>query len=342
MTGPHRHPENTIRRAEIVKALKKYPGMPARTMARMMHKGDPALFPSIESTRSLIRVVTGTSGESKRKAIVDKSLFRPKKVSGADPWEDMMPESWSEPIVPFILPKSIRSLLVLSDIHVPFHDIDALKIAVKYGIAAKPDAVLLNGDTLDFYAISDHEKDPRKVKWQGELEAGRAILRMVRSAFPNIPVYFKEGNHDFRLERHLMKHAPVLIGMPEFEIPTLLRFAEVGVQHIANKRLIYAGELTIGHGDEWKGGGGMTPARWAGMKAKDNVLLGHFHRISEHIDTTIRGKSLGYWSTGCLCEKQPQYHPHMNNWHHGFAMVHVNEDGSFEVDNKKIINGKVR
>lgn len=341
MTGPHRHPENTIRRAEIVKALKKYPGMPARTMARMLHKGDPALFPSLESTRSLIRVVTGTSGENKRKAIVDKSLFRPKKVSGADPWEDMMPESWSEPIVPFILPKSIRSLLVLSDIHVPFHDIDALKIAVKYGIAAKPDAVLLNGDTLDFYALSDHEKDPRKVRWAEELESCRAVLRMIRSAFPDAPIYFKAGNHEYRMERHLMKYAPVLIGMAEFEMPTLLRMGEVGVEYIANKRMIYAGELTIGHGDEWKGGGGINPARWTSLRARENALIGHFHRASEHIERTVRGKVRGYWSTGCLCELQPAYLT-QNDWCHGFAMVHLDADGSFEVSNHKIVNGKVR
>ena len=74
------------------------------------------------------------------------------------------------------------------------------------GIEAKPDAVLLNGDTLDFYAMSDHEKDPRKVRWNEELEACRAVLKMIRKAFPSVPIYFKSGNHEYRMERHLMKH----------------------------------------------------------------------------------------------------------------------------------------
>jgi hypothetical protein len=212
---------------------------------------------------------------------------------------------------------------------------------MEWGIAHKPDAVLLNGDTLDFYAISDHEKDPRKVRWHEELEAGRTLLRMVRKAFPNVPVYFKEGNHEYRMERHLMKHAPVLIGMSEFELPTLMRMGEVGVEYIRNKRLIYAGELTIGHGDEWRGSGGVNPARWAGLKAKESILIGHFHRTSEHIDRTIRGSVRGYWSMGCLCELQPAYLPY-NDWSHGFALVHLSPDGSFEVDNRKIIKGEVR
>lgn len=340
MRGYNNGPENLLRRKRIVKALKDFPEAGNRTIARALHAENTALFPSIEIARGLVCTIRGAKGKSSAK-LVDKSLFRPKGVSGVDTWEDLMPESWSEPIVPFILPKSIRSLLVLSDIHVPFHDIEALKIAIRYGIAAKPDAVLLNGDTLDFYAISDHEKDPRKVKWQGELEAGRQVLRMVRNAFPNIPIYFKEGNHDYRLERHLMKHAPVLIGMPEFEIPTLLRFAETGITHIANKRMVYAGELTIGHGDEWKGGGGINPARWTSLRARENALVGHFHRASEHIERTVRSKTRGYWSTGCLCELQPAYLP-FNDWCHGFAVVNIEADGSFEVENKKIINGKVR
>lgn len=340
MTGSQKAPENVLRRKRIAKAVKDFPQAPKRTLARVLHAEDPLLFPSVNGARNIIQAMMGSKGKDSITAR-DKSLFRPKGVSGADPWEDLMPESWSEPIDPFILPKSIRSLLVLSDIHVPFHDIDALKIAIRYGIAAKPDAVLLNGDTLDFYALSDHEKDPRKVKWSAELDAGRAVLRMIRKAFPDVPIYFKAGNHEYRMERHLMKYAPVLIGMQEFEMPTLLRMAEVGVEYIANKRMVYAGELTIGHGDEWKGGGGVNPARWTSLRARENALIGHFHRASEHIERTVRGKTRGYWSTGCLCELQPAYLT-QNDWCHGFAMVHLETDGSFEVQNLKVINGKVR
>ena len=340
MTGSKDAPENVLRRKRIVKALKDYPDTPTRTIARALHAENTALFPSIDLTRDLIRTLRGARGKNSETAS-DKSLFRPKGVAGADAWEGMMPESWSEPIEPFILPKSIRSLLVLSDIHVPFHDIEALKIAIRYGIAAKPDAVLLNGDTLDFYALSDHEKDPRKVRWNEELEACRSVLKMIRAAFPLVPIYFKAGNHEYRMERHLMKYAPVLIGMREFEMPTLLRMAEHGIHYIANKRVIYAGELNIAHGDEWKGGGGINPARWVSLRARENALIGHFHRVSEHPERTLRGNVRGYWSMGCLCELQPQYLPY-NDWGHGFAMVFLNEDGSFEVDLKKIIKGKVR
>jgi predicted phosphodiesterase len=323
----------------VVEYVRRYPKLPKQTIAKLIMQEQPGLFPSLEAARKRVRDYCGVGSSTMNP---DKhGTRRAKGVSGADAWADLMPESWAEPIEPFVVPASVRKLLVLSDIHVPFHDIGALTAAIKWGMTAKPDAVLLNGDTLDFYAISDHEKDPRKVRWSEELEASRQVLRMVRQAFPAIPIYFKEGNHEYRMERHLMKHAPVLIGMQEFELPVLLRMGEAGIEYIRNKRMVYAGELTIGHGDEWKGSGGVNPGRWAGLRAKESVLVGHFHRASEHIERTVRGNVRGYWSLGCLCELQPAYLPY-NEWAHGFALVHLDGDGGFEVENHKVINGKVR
>lgn len=321
--------------------VRRFQGRPKRDIARILHKDHPLLFLTVDDARNAVAYYTGSQGALSRKVAKREGTARPLKSSSAEAWDDMIPESWSEPILPFVLPTSIRRLLVLSDIHVPYHDIAALKAAITYGRANNPDAVLLNGDTMDVYSLSDHEKDPRKVKWNQELEAGRQLLRMIRKAFPNIPIYFKEGNHEIRMERHLMKHAPVLIGMSEFELKNLLRLADVGVEHIRNKRMVYAGGLTIGHGDEWKGAGGVSPARWSGLRAKESMMVGHFHRVSEHIERTVRGAIRGYWSLGCLCELQPAYMPY-NEWAHGFAIVHVNPDGSFEVDNRKVIDGKVR
>lgn len=325
----------------VMDYLRRHPAMPRLTLAKLIMKEQPGLYANITSCRSAIQYYTGAQGDKSRTHPVKHGLMRPKGMAGADAWEAMMPESWSEPIIPFVMPKAMRSVLVLSDIHVPFHEPSALAAAIEYGIKVRPDAVMLNGDTLDFYGVSDHEKDPRKVKWHEELEACREALKMIRSAFPNVPVYFKEGNHEYRMERYLMKHAQLLLGMAEFELPTLLRLGESGIEYIRNKRPVYAGSLTIGHGDEWRGAGGVNPARWLSLRAGESMVIGHFHRTSQHIERTVRQTVRGWWSTGCLCELQPHYMP-FNNWNHGFAIVHLNEDGSFEVDNKTIIQGKVR
>jgi hypothetical protein len=47
------------------------------------------------------------------------------------------------------------------------------------------------------------------------------------------------------------------------------------------------------------------------------------------------------WSIGCLCGLHPEYAP-LNKWVHGFAIVHgESEDGYFEVENKRIVEGRI-
>ena len=47
------------------------------------------------------------------------------------------------------------------------------------------------------------------------------------------------------------------------------------------------------------------------------------------------------WSFGCLCDLHPDWNP-FGNWNWGFAFVNIEEDGNFEVVNRRILSsGKV-
>ena len=49
---------------------------------------------------------------------------------------------------------------------------------------------------------------------------------------------------------------------------------------------------------------------------------------------------IGY-CLGCLCHKNPDYLKNKpNKWAHGFAVLYVYDDGMFDVDIKRIVNGK--
>lgn len=242
---------------------------------------------------------------------------------------------------PFVLPKTSRRLLVLSDVHVPYHDLDTLKKGLDFGASDGCDSILFNGDFMDMYGPSSHDPDPRNMDLPREIADGRQALEYIRKRFPNIPIYYKEGNHEERLERYLIKNAPVLLGMEEFELRTILRLGELGIQWIADKRLFLAGKLTIIHGHEYKGNGGVNPARWLSLRTPDPLLCGHFHRTSSHFTKSIKGEVSGAWSTGCMCHDGPDYSPY-NQWNQGFAMIHIDKDGTFEVENKMVIAGKVR
>jgi len=99
----------------------------------------------------------------------------------------------------FKLPKSANDILLLSDIHVPYHNIEALTLALQYGLEHKVNTIILNGDLIDFYAISRFEKDPRKRDLANEVNTCREFLTVLRKLFPTQEIYFKCGNHDIGL-----------------------------------------------------------------------------------------------------------------------------------------------
>ncbi len=80
----------------------------------------------------------------------------------------------------------------------------------------------LNGDIIDFYAISRFEKDPRKRNFGHEVLMTRQFLHTLRKLFPNAAIYYKCGNHDVRYDHYIMRNAPDLLGMNEFSFESLM------------------------------------------------------------------------------------------------------------------------
>lgn len=242
----------------------------------------------------------------------------------------------------FSLPKKCKRILVISDAHVPFHDSDALKLAFKYGNDKGIDTILLNGDFADVHSLSWFNRNPLERHFFTELQIVRETLQNIRRAFPMQKIYFKLGNHEARYEQHLNEKSFELQGVDDYEFRKVFRLDENNIEYIQNKRLIKAGKLTIAHGDEFYGKSGslINIARMIRLKSGDNVLFGHFHKTQEDITTTISNKTIGAWSAGCLCGLKPKW-LQLNFWNHGFAIVEVSEDGSFEVFNKKIIMGRI-
>lgn len=317
--------------------LKKYPDTPLLTLAKKIYSEEGLFFKDIETIRSMLRQITGSSGKKSR---AKKTEFTKPLTFNYSPFAEI-PKAHTSPKEDFIMPRSCNKILVLGDIHFPYHDAESLRIAINYGIEQKVNCVLLNGDILDMYQLSSHLKDPSKPRMREELEMGRWFMKELRAAFPGCPIYYKIGNHEIRLERWLQIKAIEWLDCSEFEIKVLLRFGEHGIQQIDKFTTIRAGKLRIIHGHEYKGAGGINPARHIYLKAKTNVLCNHFHRSSSYIDKNIDGEYKGGWSLGCLCELNPEYLPN-NDWVHGFAVVTVDNNGDFEVDNKIILNGKIK
>jgi len=236
------------------------------------------------------------------------------------------------------LPNQYQRILIISDIHIKYHDNDALRIALKYGYDNKCDTIILNGDIIDFAGISRFEKSllDRNIAYERNLVI--MFLTKLREKFPKQKIIFKAGNHELRLKKFIENNAEQLEGIQELEIENFLKLYQFNVDYVDPYSIIKVGSLNIIHGHEILGSG-INVARMHLLKAFDNVLFGHFHRTQDYIQRNIKDKTFGGWSIGCLCGLYPTFFP-VNNWNHGFAFV-IREGDFFKVENKKIINSQV-
>lgn len=251
----------------------------------------------------------------------------------------MIPKSLAIPKTQFVI-DTPGQWLVLGDCHMPHHDDATVKLAVDEAKRLKVSGILLNGDLLDSGEISFHEKHASCPKYADELAMGNEFLKHLRSAFPKARIIYKEGNHEERLDRYVIARAPALGGVPGLDLPSFLKMNDLGVEWVSDCRIIRLGKLSVIHGHEYRGAGGVSPARWLYLKAGDCALCGHFHRTSEHHSKRITGYQPATWSVGCACYMNPEWLPE-NEWNHGFATVEMSKDGSFEVRNRRIIGGKI-
>ncbi len=239
------------------------------------------------------------------------------------------------------IPLLSNKILVLSDLHIPHHDKRAIEVAVNYGLYKNANTIILNGDILDFHGLSRFVKIPKHRDVGREINFAKEFFKRLRDMFPAADIYFKEGNHDERWFKFICEHAE-LANVQEMQLETILRLGEQRIKFIGNKRIIHVGKLNIIHGHEiFAGSGVINIARTVRLKANESVLFGHFHRTNEDYQKTIRDKQIGAWATGCLCGLKPQYMP-VNNWGLGFAFIETDNDGTFVVENKKIINYEIK
>jgi predicted phosphodiesterase len=303
--------------------------MPTLKLSRIIFKDNPLLFRDVEAVRLKLR---GIEGKSDNRVGVRKVVpERPK-----NPYN--LPQSDEAIFQPY--PLESKRLLVLSDIHIPYHSIDALSCTFDYAKKEKPDAILLNGDTLDFFGLSRFAKDPKVRSFAHELKTFKEFMDVLKKTF-NAKIYFKIGNHEERYFHFLWMKAHEIVGVEEFELENIIKSRAEGIEIIKDKRIMKAGDLNIIHGHEF-GGSVFSPvniARGLFLKGKVSAMQGHNHSTSEHTESNMNGEITTTWSLGCLSELHPAYLP-INKWNWGFAIIDI--DGQdFEVRNKRIYKGKV-
>jgi len=319
----------------VAEYLRKFPDTPSTTLSRTIYNKHPNFYKDIDTVRSKIRYLRGAKGTNSRtnneKEFFGQVVESKYGIPSADPTD----------YYPYYLPDTAKNILLLSDIHVPYHDVRAIEVALDWGVKHEVDTVFLNGDIADFYTVSKYSHDPRARNFKGEIEMIAELIKAIKKALPNAQIYYKIGNHEERYENFLKANAPELFDVAAFQLHVIMNLEALGVIHISDKRIVYAGKLAIVHGHEFGGiSSGVNPARSLMLKAKQSAIMGHLHKSSDYSTKNLEGKLATTWSTGCLCSLVPEY-CRVNEWNHGFASIKIDEDGDFKVFNARIYDGKM-
>lgn len=311
--------------------------MPSRGLAKMIFR-DRALDGSYEKIRNNVRYVRGQCGTRNRLRTCNQYIDIRERFNGDIPVAEKFD----------VAPVEIKDsrLLVVADIHAPFHEPEIIDIAIREGKRRKINAILFNGDFPDAYRMSRFMRQPGLALFKREKFCIVEILESFVTAFPKAKIYWKIGNHDDRLTHYIFNNAPELFdgNANNLSWESFLDIADMGLTWIDSWRKIYYGKLCIVHGHEFGsmglgGANGVNPARSLFLKTKSVAMCAHSHQSATHNEPDIRGRLLTCWSIGCMCQLAARYAP-ITKWNHGFAIVERDdEEGNFSVTNYRVLPG---
>jgi hypothetical protein len=237
------------------------------------------------------------------------------------------------------LPGNLRKFGILSDIHFPYHSLEALTIAIRHLKNIQIDCLYLNGDIMDFYSISRHEKDKDLRDFKREVDMSRDFLKKLRDLFPTIPIYYKLGNHEQRWAKSLQVQADEFAQLHELQFNIFFNLDKLQFNVVEDWQGMEMGDLLVVHGHELYGAGGINPSQNLMNKTLCNTLMGHVHRTSTTQKKTAFKEFINTYTTGCLTVLSPKYMP-FSQHNNGFAIVEITE-GKSKVFNLQIKDGKI-
>lgn len=211
-------------------------------------------------------------------------------------------------------------VMIISDHQIPFVDENLVKAQLQFMADFRPHDLIINGDFIDCYEISDFDHDPRRQFTIGdELKMAEGLLydfgkRLAKDG----KIWFAEGNHEERLRRYVWRHAGALVDIVP-DLDTLLNLD----QHCAGsvpygKAIDYLG-YTITHGNYVSQYSAYTAKRHAD-RYRSSGCNGHTHRMGSYSFTDGKGRSHTWDEIGCSCRIDLEYVRGVANWQQGWLV----------------------
>lgn len=236
-----------------------------------------------------------------------------------------------------------RTAIVISDNHVPFHNIDLHKKLIKLIKDICPDDFIILGDFLDMYSLGKYHEGSlhylSDINLSMEYAEGAKLLDQIDAALPlKTKRHYLWGNHEDRFWRFKKSGDMVKLGEELINPTNALRLNDRGYTVIDDWKngYIRLGNLTLIHGDSIA----IQSTNTMIMKAFDNLMFGHTHRPQVFYRSRFVAHALG-----CMAniedEKGMSYMPRIQreHWRNGFGIVRYSDSGQFFVENIVAENG---
>lgn len=223
--------------------------------------------------------------------------------------------------------------IFMSDIHFPYEDKLAWPLALKIIKDLQPDLIYLGGDILDCYAVSAHDKDPkRSLTFDEELTYARKQLGRLTDLAPKAKIKKKEGNHEDRMPRLLRKKAPELAYLDELTLPRLLDLKGLGIEWVPNSKVEKIGHLYHLHGNEVRLSSNTQNIALAMYRRFDtSIIFGHYHRLQRYSQRRLGEHPATALANPCLCDFEVPYDL-FPQWQSGLTVIDYSKSGFFQAE----------
>lgn len=223
-----------------------------------------------------------------------------------------------------------QTILTGSDQHDVMCDPFYRRMFIEAARRVQPEKIVLNGDLFDLPEFGKYVQDPRQYNVVGRIQWVHEFLKELRQASPTSEITLIEGNHEYRLLRHLSEATPammtVLADLHGFTVSSLLGLDRYEVQFIARADLSAFNEKDI-----------KEEVRKNYLITYDAVLFHHFpegskmgypganghhhrHLVSSHYSPIFGPYE--WHQTGAGHRREASYCSG-EKWSNGFLLVHV-------------------
>jgi hypothetical protein len=196
-----------------------------------------------------------------------------------------IPDSFTKETMP---PSTQAKVLVVGDIHFPFHNRTWLSWVLELSHALKPDIVVQIGDLYDFLSFSKYPRSLNLMTPEQECNEARAFAEQFWRDVYGAEKAQLMGNHDARAIKRVLEVLPAIEHLVAPGIKDLYQFE--GVTTVDDGSEIEVDGVLYQHGHKLMG-------RHAPHN-RQNTVCGHNHKGGLQVFSDSRGC---YWELGVGC-----------------------------------------